>query len=434
MQSSWPESRQGHASVSASPSTLLGQLARLDLWWVLPLLGLALPRWPLAWPALMLAWTALPLRLLHRRGPWLLAGPLSGPWALFLLALLAGTRLSLVPGLAEEALRSYLAVALLFLLVLDSPPLPALKGWLGAGTLALLSVAPLAFAPALEENRKILAFNAWAFELGSHLPLRFFHAPHPNGLAVGLAVALPLLMAAALDGATRRERASWLLLSAASLLFVGLSASRTAWIGAGLGLAVLVALRDGRSLRWSLDVAALTLGLALLLGRPTPGDFRWLSSTWSLMERRQQWANTLEMLAPRPVTGVGLGSFPVVYPATMGPGDLRPHDTPNNAYLQLYADGGLPALLALGWFVWGLARLLAGMRPARGRWGRWEAGLAGSLAVLGWSGLFETSTVVAFIWTTGSGGYHYLASPVPFFLAGFALLVYRRRQERPPIG
>lgn len=353
---------------------------------------------------------------------------------LLLAALLLGAAHPVHPGVAAEALRSYLACALAFLLLTGAQPRRTVRAVLLAGALALLLIAPLAFAPAVEENRKILAFNSWVFSLGSQLPVRFFRAPHPNGLAVGLAVTLPLLLAAGLEARSRGELFAWSGLTAGALLFVGLSASRTAWLGTLLGVGLLVGLQNGPALRRVSLIFAGVMGLALLLGAPSQQDLRWLTSTWSLMERREQWANTLEMLATEPLLGVGLGSFPFLYPATMGAGDLRPHETPNNAYLQLYADGGLPALMAMAWLGSRLLRLISSLRPAGGGWGRWSAGLAGSLLVLGWSGLLETSTVLAFVWPTAGGGYHYLASPLPWLLCALATQLGRlegRGRDRP---
>lgn len=432
MQSPWASRASRPLAVPdrfPAPSRLLDLLLRYEVHWGLPLLLLALPNWPLAWPCLMLAGAPLVLRTWAGRPVWGLSGSLGGPLWLFLAAVAAGVPISVDPDLALQALRSYLAWSILFLLLPARDSMRRLRRWLALGTVALLAVTPLCFAPAVQENRKILAFNAWAFDLAAHLPVEFFRAPHPNGVAVGLAVALPLLMAAALDGRSRRACLGWTGLVAASLLFIGLSASRTAWVGAALGMATLVMLRGGRSLRWTLLLALVSLGPMLLLSRPSRDDVRWLSSTWSLMERRQQWANTVELLAQHPLRGVGPGSFPQLYPATMGPGDLRPHASPNNAYLQVYVDGGLPAVVALVWFGLALARRLLGMRPRRGRWGRWEAGLVGSVLVLGWSGVMETSTVVAFIWSAGPGTYRYLASPVPYLLAAFTLLIEQGRAD-----
>lgn len=440
MQSSWPELRSALGrprSVQAPSLTpLLDALCRYELAWAAPLVGLALLPGRSGWLLLGLAGLALPLgRRAGRSGAR--AGLLAGPLALFQGALAGGLLRSVDPAAAELALRSYLGWGLIFLLLLRGEPGMAIRRILAAGTLALLVVAPLCFAPVVEENRKVLSFNAWAFELGSALPVRFFHAPHPNGVAVALAVALPLLMAAALDSRSRAERLGWLALGTAGFLFIAISASRAAWVGVALGLFVLTILQGGRSLRWSAGLAGLTLLAALTPGRPSAADLERLSSTWSLMERRQQWSNTLQMISWQPLLGHGLGSFPHLYPRTMGPGDIRPHETPNNAYLQIVVDGGLPAAAALAWFGAALGAEVLRLRPARGRWGRWPGGLASSMVVLAWSGLLETSSVVAFVWKTGGGGYYHLGSPLPFLLAAVVLQVARLERSasapgRPP--
>jgi hypothetical protein len=110
----------------------------------------------------------------------------------------------------------------------------ARRGWAGAGAalvvLVALSLGVLAFGPSPLPDRKITAFNAWAFSLGAHLPPLFVPPPHPNAAAGVLAVALALSGATVLAGRGARRATGALCLLLAGLLL--LTASRAGWLAA----------------------------------------------------------------------------------------------------------------------------------------------------------------------------------------------------------
>lgn len=124
---------------------------------------------------------------------------------------------------------------------------------------------------------------------------------------------------------------------------------------------------------------------------PPPLASFWLSILPYLGARTPMWASTAGMIADRPWTGWGTGSFTAEYPAYSQRYDLF-HDpetlgvslktNPHNLFLQLAADNGLPvALLFYGLYGWLLVRVMrqAWRTPTAfwlcGVWALWAAGL-----------------------------------------------------------
>ncbi|MCU0253437.1 MAG: O-antigen ligase family protein [Acidobacteria bacterium] len=194
----------------------------------------------------------------------------------------------------------------------------------------------------------------------------------PAALAGALVLTLAALLALAARGTSRRWIAPGLVLAGVGLVATGslgglvgivagaivalpwraLARRRTAWLGLVIALAaaaVLVALRPG-------PVLALT--------RPDH----------PLALRAGNWRGGVLVALRQPVAGSGLGSFASLYPAVRRPQDvetLYAHDS----WLQLAAEGGLPALALLAAAAWLLLRRARAELPADQRWA-----LAGSVA------------------------------------------------------
>ena len=337
----------------------------------------------------------------------------SGPLLLLSAGIVLG--LAAMPGPAPDALTlaSYGAA----LLTYAAGRYLARRGWdMAAAALVVLvalGLGLLAFGPSPLPDRKITAFNAWAFDLGAHLPPLFVPPPHPNAAAGVLAVALGLSGAAVLARrAWRRGAVALCLLLAGALL---LTASRAGWLAA----AALLVLLAGRKPRYTLT-GMLLGGLALVgimsAGQPMlPGESKVLS-TYSLGVRLEQWQHTLALLEAGPLTGLGLGRYPAAYALAVSGTGQRPYETPANLALQLWADAGLPGVLAGGWAAWRVIRLVrAPATPGGGGAGWLVLGLGAALAALAVDGLFESVTIIA--WKAGAG-YGYLTSPLPFLLLG----------------
>ncbi|HMA34584.1 MAG TPA: O-antigen ligase family protein [Chloroflexia bacterium] len=287
-------------------------------------------------------------------------------------------------------------------------------GWVVALlVVATLALVPLAFGPSPLSNRKITAFNAWAYDLGAHLPALIAPPPHPNSLAAGLAAGLGLLGAAWLMG-PRRYRA-WV--GTAVVVLGGvllLTVSRAGWLAAGGAALVLVGQYARRLVPMLLG--ALVLGAAALVlvsGPPLIGQPA-VDSTESLGQRTAIWEQTLDLLRVQPWTGLGLARFPARYAALAGGSGQELYNTPHNTALELWADAGLCGLLALAWAPWRTYQLAR--RPAAPGSAWLQTGATAALVALAIHGVFETN--VAVVWALPGGSSGYLAAPLPFVVLG----------------
>ena len=335
-----------------------------------------------------------------------------------LLLLSAGVALGLAttPGPAPDALAlaSYGAALLTYVAGRDL----ARRGWaIGAAALVVLvalGLGLLAFGPSPLPDRKITAFNAWAFSLGTHLPPLFVPPPHPNAAAGVLAVALGLSGAAVLAWWGRRRAAGALCLLLGGALL--LTASRAGWLAAAAALLVLLAGRRPRYTLTGMLLGGLVLAGMMGAGQPAPRGESMVLSTYSLGVRLEQWRHTLALLEAQPLAGLGLGRYPAAYAAAVSGTGRRPYETPANVVLQLWADAGLPGVLAGGWAAWRVVRLVRAPDATGPDSRSWLVlGLGAALAALAVDGLFESVTVIA--WKAGAG-YGYLTSPLPFLLLG----------------
>ena len=186
----------------------------------------------------------------------------------------------------------------------------------------------------------------------------------PNALGVGLAL-LVLLSAGA--GATFRGPLRWLGLAALAVAPLALerSGSRSALLvlGAGAAAAAVGGYRAGGSARrgalaGAALVVALAAGTAFLAPRGGPavagGLWERLGGTLSspsigdlASSRPLFWQAAFAMVSAEPLTGCGLGGFPFEFPTwyekSRGPADFT--DNATNAFLDVAAESGLPALL-----------------------------------------------------------------------------------------
>jgi O-antigen ligase len=205
-------------------------------------------------------------------------------------------------------------------------------------------------------------------------------------------------------------------LAAAALLAsswaIVISRTRSAWLGALAGLAVVAILRAPRTL-WLL---AATLA-ALAIVRPQTVVDRLTITDASSVDRYYMWQAGVDMIRDRPVFGQGPGTILSRYPLYRGPeapNTQAPH-LHDNA-LQIAAERGIPCL---GFWLWWIA---SAMGDAYREWRRpqsalrWAAGaaLAGITAMMV-AGLFE---------------YNFGDSEVLLFILAVAALPYALRRER----
>jgi O-antigen ligase len=166
------------------------------------------------------------------------------------------------------------------------------------------------------------------------------------------------------------------------------SQTRSAWLGALAGLAVVVLVRMPRLLA----LGAAAAGLALLL-QPSLRQ-RLTVSDASSVDRYYMWQAGIDMVLDRPLFGQGPGMIIETYPRYRwpeAPNPLAPHL--HNNFMQVAAERGLPGLAFFAW--WTVLAFVVALRAARAAAAtRDEAAGAtlGALAVLvavSVAGLFE---------------------------------------------
>jgi O-antigen ligase len=186
-----------------------------------------------------------------------------------------------------------------------------------------------------------------------------------------------------------RQGRTWpALVMPALVVALALTLGRSAWIGASVAIALLLALKDLRL------TILLPLFVALLFAFAPGTVTKRVMSIFDVQEPTNQDRLAMieigaRMVHDRPLTGVGPNMVPRVY-AQYRPdyavNPINPHL--HNVPLQIAAERGLPALIVWTWFVlalviaqWRLFRRQADRVPA-------AAGLAAVFAMVG-AGLFE---------------------------------------------
>ncbi|HEY8840435.1 MAG TPA: O-antigen ligase family protein [Candidatus Dormibacteraeota bacterium] len=245
---------------------------------------------------------------------------------------------------------------------------------------------------------------------------------HPDFLGIFLAMLLPIAFAKLIS---RRPLLTRVL--AANLVIVlslGLLATftRSAWIGAVVGIAVVLALRGGRfrALPLIAFAAVLMIGFATLAGivaaRPSSAQggianaiySRIVSSvdlsSGSIAERLAVWKDTPAIIASRPVLGYGPDNFALVFPLfqTSNRNSVLFTD-PHEEALGVLATQGVVGFLAYLWILVAFVRAFWAGRHQRGA----VALFAGWVA-------YQVSMQVDF---------SYIPTAVPFWLFAAAAIV-----------
>ncbi len=173
----------------------------------------------------------------------------------------------------------------------------------------------------------------------------------------------------------------------ALILALGCTFTRSAWVGACVGVGLLFLLRDFRLL------ALLPVGVGLFLAFAPANLSARLYSTFSLsdpsnVDRVAMMRSGVRIIKDDPLTGVGPDMVIQVYPHyrdKTAVNQLNPHL--HNVPLQIAAERGLPALAVWVWFIATLIRDFVRRRASEFR-SLSNAGLAAIAAMLA-AGLFE---------------------------------------------
>jgi O-antigen ligase len=93
------------------------------------------------------------------------------------------------------------------------------------------------------------------------------------------------------------------------------------------------------------------------------GAVRQGASEYSIVSRTEYWRASWRIFRDHPITGVGLGAFPAIYPA-YGRSSVKQErlEQTHNDYLQLLTDAGLLGALLGLWFIFEI------IRSARRQW------------------------------------------------------------------
>ena len=183
----------------------------------------------------------------------------------------------------------------------------------------------------------------------------------PNQIGGILAILAPLGLALSLDeaGSSRNVRRLAVLALALATIVLLLTQSRSAYVGALLGLSLVIWWRVRRSAwlwqqprRRTLLHAGLGLGLVVLLAAVAS---TWLSpldsTTDTLTSRLQIWTASVLLIGEYLYTGVGPGQFPLVLKAVFPEvgASVAPHiPHAHNFVLQALLELGLPGSFLLG--------------------------------------------------------------------------------------
>jgi putative inorganic carbon (HCO3(-)) transporter len=191
---------------------------------------------------------------------------------------------------------------------------------------------------------------------------------HTNELGGTIVIYLPLLLAVMVGWRPVRNRPFLIILllgvAFSAVVILLLSQSRTAWIGALGGTAVLLLswflfLPKSRLKRMGQITAVILAVLFLVVLSQL--DWNQVVTFWeepprntavgtftTLNYRRQLWGAALEVLDDAPFTGTGLGAFrrvvPRLYPISAS--DVKDVAHAHNMLLQVAVDTGLPGLVA----------------------------------------------------------------------------------------
>ena len=241
--------------------------------------------------------------------------------------------------------------------------LNALDPVIGRYTLIVVYLLPLALffitfnlSPTIHEIKThlaILSFIAgvtgWislAIYLGSGSERVVFHWESQNVGASFLGMVFPITLISLIDARTSRDKAFWAFALIGTT--AGIISSQTRAVLFSCLIAVLyLALQDKKAMKVFLPIliAALILTPTLLISRFAMMFGRADVADWSSIGRIEIWYNSLKMLPTYLWSGMGCGSYKIIY-ATRFPDSLILAPHPHNIYLHLIFEWGIVGMLA----------------------------------------------------------------------------------------
>ncbi len=200
----------------------------------------------------------------------------------------------------------------------------------------------------------------------------------PTFLAAFLAATMPLSVIRLIRSRNWRESTAHGLILGVLVVALGLSLSRSGWLGAGAALLVLLILERGISVNWRRWVPLVLLGAAILVAvlsihPPSELDLeRLMPRSRSTLERLAIWNGTLRMIQVHPILGFGPGNFVTFFTPFSGPYLQQIYANENKRAAHAHSEwlhiGAETGLLGLGaWaavMIWAYVTLLRASRTA----------------------------------------------------------------------
>ncbi len=273
--------------------------------------------------------------------------------------------------------------------------------------IVLLTLTVFGFAVSLFAIIQRLTYNGKMYWIR---PVSDYIAPYGpygnyNHFAGFAELILPLPLAYVLFARVKFEqRLLWLFSAVIMAVAVVFSLSRGGLLAVGSETLALLLVAFFNRDRWRSDAAgsaagnrmllvgglAVVLLLALWIGyEPLARRFTTVAQgagEHSVVTRAEYWQASWRMFLDHPLTGVGLGAFPAVYP-TYGRSSARLErlEQTHNDYLQLLTDAGLVGVLLGLWFLVALSLALKRLwrRLARSHSQSRVLIVGGSVALLG---------------------------------------------------
>lgn len=307
--------------------------------------------------------------------------PLLLPFPIALALLWAGAALSVTAAQRPtgNAVLALVASAAVVVIAFDLARRPGGAGRALAAAAAALAVgSAVAITAWLTGARALVPFTpdgegrlAWPFT-------------HPNYLGFFCAALLPLAVVAAASARRPLPRAAALLATALGLAALVLSGSRSAWIGAAVGVAVVAAYGPARRAIAAGTLVTLAAASPVILDRASDAD-AGLGNV-----RLQIWRDAIDAFADHPLTGVGINQFSRHARPLLEQGGAPLPGHAHELYLGRAAElgalglAGIVALLVLA-----LLAAHRGARRARGTRRLLGVGAAAALAALAVVGLLD---------------------------------------------
>ena len=180
---------------------------------------------------------------------------------------------------------------------------------------------------------------------------------NPNFYAAFLVLTGPLILSYFFTTQNKAVRVMYGLLFAANTVSLFITGSKGGWLGIAGSISIFTLLMVKyvvHSRRLKVYLITFTLAAILLSAF---GVYRYsLQRKDSLRFRLLTWRSTINMIKLNPVTGNGLGTFRLLYPAYRDPEIFRiegKHQTetqhPENEYLEIINDQGL---IGIGLYIW----------------------------------------------------------------------------------